>query len=258
MEAYQNQQDVFDKKFMKYILIIGAKNELGLELASLYAKNNYNIFLAGRSIKSLQNASNELKRKYKINCDLCELDVTNYSSHQKFYDSLKIKPIGVIYLAGYYPDIPLSMSLWSETYKTIEINYLGCMSLINIASNELIKDRRGFIISISSVSGLRGRAKNYIYGSSKAGVIAYMSGLRNKLDKYNINVLTIIPGFISTAKDKKSHYPNFLVTTPQKLAETIFKAQQNKSNIVYSSIIWRLIMFIISIIPENLFKKLNL
>ena len=80
---------------------------------------------------------------------------------------------------------------------------MGCMSLLNIISNQFINDRRGFIISVTSVSVLRGRAKNYIYGSAKAGLITYMSGLRNKMNKYNVNVLTVIPGFITSYKDKK-------------------------------------------------------
>ena len=243
---------------MKYVLIIGAKCELGLELASLYARDNYNIYLAGRSITDLQEESDNLEKKYKVKSVLCELDVTDYESHQRFYESLEIKPTGVIYVAGYYPDIALSMSKWPETFKTIEINYLGCMSIFNIVANHFIKDRRGFIIAVSSVSGIRGRAKNYIYGSSKAGLIVYLSGLRNRLDKYNINVLTVISGYLSSANNLKKDHPSFLVTPSKKLANDIFNAQQRNKNIIYSSSIWRVIMFIIEIIPEFIFKKLKI
>ena len=243
---------------MKYVLIIGAKNELGIELANLYARNNYNLYLAGRSIKDIQDKSREIEKKYKVKSVLCELDVTDYNSHQKIYDTLIIKPIGVIYLAGYYPNIPLSTSKWSETVRTIEINYLGCMSLLNIISNQFINDRRGFIISVTSVSGLRGRAKNYIYGSAKAGLITYMSGLRNKMNKYNVNVLTVIPGFITSNKDKKANYPRVLVTTPEKLALRVFNAQQSNKDVIYSSTLWQLIMFVIKLIPEALFKRLKI
>jgi len=243
---------------MKYVLIIGAKNELALELASLYAKNNYNIYLAGRSINDLEEESNNIEQKYKVKSVLCELDVTNFSSHEDFYESLEIKPTGVIYLAGYYPDMISSISKWSESLKTIEVNYLGCVSILNIVANQFVNDRRGFIIAISSVSGIRGRAKNYIYGSSKAGLIAYMSGLRNRLDKYNINVLTVIPGFLSSSKNQKKNYPRFLVTTSKKMAHNIFSAQQNNKSVIYSSGLWRIIMFIIKIIPEYIFKKINI
>ena len=243
---------------MKYVLIIGAKSELGLELASLYARNNYNIYLAGRSIIDLEEESNNLEKKYQVKSVMCELDVTDYESHEKFYESLEIKPTGVIYLAGYYPDPSLSISKWPETFKTVEINYLGCMSILNIVANQFVKDRKGFIIAVSSVSGIRGRAKNYIYGSSKAGLIAYMSGLRNRLDKYNINVLTVIPGYLSTVNSSKKDYSRLLVSSPKNLANEIFSAQQNNKSIIYSSSLWRIIMFIIKIIPEYIFKKLKI
>ena len=243
---------------MKYVLIIGAKSELGFELASVYAKNNYNLYLAGRSIQELEDKSEALEDKYNIKSVLCELDVTDYNSHQKFYESLKIKPIGVIYLAGYYSKISSSSQNWSESLKTVEINYLGCLSILNIVADEFKGDRRGFIIAVSSVSGLRGRSKNYIYGSSKAAMIAYLSGLRNRLSNYNINVLTVIPGFLSTKKDQKKGYPRIMVSTSKQLANRIFDAQQNNRNVIYSSIIWYFIMFIIKLIPESLFKKLNI
>ena len=243
---------------MKYVLIIGAKNELGLELALLYARNNYNIYLAGRGIIDLEEESSNLEKKHKVKVVLCELDVTDYESHYKFYESLEIKPTGVIYLAGYYPDIALSMSKWSETFKTVEVNYLGCMSIFNIIANQFIKDRKGFMISISSVSGVRGRAKNYIYGSSKAALTTYMSGLRNRLDEYNVNVLTVIPGYLSTKKNTKKDHPSFLVSSSKKLANDIFFAQQKNKSIIYSSSLWRIIMFIIKIIPEYVFKKLKI
>ena len=148
---------------MKYVLIIGAKNELGIELANLYARNNYNLYLAGRSIKDIQDKSSAIEKKYKVKSVLCELDVTDYNSHQKIYDTLIIKPIGVIYLAGYYPNILLSTSKWSETLRTIEINYLGCMSLLNIISNQFISDRRGFIISVTSSLAVENTLPSFLF-----------------------------------------------------------------------------------------------
>ena len=89
---------------MKYVLIIGAKSELGIELASLYAKNNYNLYLAGRSIEKIRPQSEILEKQNNNKVTLCELDVTDINSHKDFYNSLKIKPIGIVYVAGYCPD----------------------------------------------------------------------------------------------------------------------------------------------------------
>ena len=107
---------------MKYVLIIGAKSELGLELASLYAKNNYNLYLAGRSITSINNQAEVLAKKYNTKISLCELDVTDTITHQHFYDSLKIKPIGIIYAVGHTPNQSEALLSWHKTNNTINTN----------------------------------------------------------------------------------------------------------------------------------------
>ena len=243
---------------MKYVLIIGAKSELGIELARLYASNQYNLYLAGRSINDMQDEADYLERTFNIKVTLFNLDVTDFISHQKFYESMIIKPIGVIYAAGYYPDPLSAVTNWKESANAINVNYAGAVSLLNIISEEFYRYKSGFIVGIASVSGVRGRAKNYIYGSSKAALIAYLSGLRNKLDKSKIDVLTVISGYVQTKKNPKNRLSKSLVIHPKQLAKKIFIAQQGKKNIIYSSYIWMIIMLIIQILPESLFKKLSI
>ncbi|MBT7236595.1 MAG: SDR family NAD(P)-dependent oxidoreductase, partial [Gammaproteobacteria bacterium] len=111
---------------------------------------------------------------------------------------------------------------------------------------------------ITSVAGLRGRGKNYIYGSTKAAFIAYLNGLRNSLTKYNVNILTVIPGFIKTKKSMQTNLPKFLFTNPKALAINIFDSQQANRGIIYSAFIWRVIMLIIKIIPDFIFKRMSI
>ena len=243
---------------MKYVLIIGAKSELGIELARLYASNQYNLYLAGRSISDMQDEADYLERTFSIKVTLSSLDVTDFISHQKFYESMTIKPIGVIYAAGYYPDPLSAITNWKESANAINVNYAGAVSLLNIISEEFYQYKSGFIVGIASVSGVRGRAKNYIYGSSKGALITYLSGLRNKLDKSKVDVLTVISGYVQTKKSPKNGLSKSLVIHPKQLAKKIFMAQQEKKNIIYSSYVWRIIMLLIKILPESLFKKLNI
>ena len=243
---------------MKYVLIIGAKSELGLELASLYAKNNYNLYLAGRSITSINNQAEVLAKKYNTKISLCELDVTDTITHQHFYDSLKIKPIGIIYAVGHTPNQSEALLSWHKTNNTINTNYVGAVSLINIAVLEFQKSQKGFIIGITSVAGLRGRGENYIYGSTKAAFMTYLNGLRNSLSRYNVNVLTVIPGLIKSKKGSKYNLPEFLYISPKSLANKIFLSQQNNKSIIYSGLVWRIIMFIIKIIPDFIFKRMSI
>ena len=243
---------------MKYVLIIGAKSELGIELARLYASNQYNLYLAGRSINDMQDEADYLERTFNIKVILSELDVTDFISHHKFYESMVIKPIGVIYAAGYYPDPFLVTSNWKESANAINVNYAGAVSLLNIMAEEFYQYKSGFIVGIASVSGVRGRSKNYIYGSSKAALITYLSGLRNKLDKSEVGVLTVISGYVQTKRSPKNGLSKSLVVHPKQLAKKIFIAQQEQKSIIYSSYVWRIIMFIIKILPESIFKKLNI
>ena len=243
---------------MKYVLIIGAKSELGIELASLYAKNKYNLYLAGRSIDSIKNKADRIAKENNVQITLHELDITNLNSHQEFYDSLNIKPIGIIYAAGYTPKQSEALLNWKETSNTINVNYIGAISILNIAVLEFQKSQRGFIVGITSVAGLRGRGENYIYGSAKAGFMTYLNGLRNSLSKYNINVLTVIPGLIKSRKGSQYNLPEFLYVKPKILANSIFKSQQSNRSIIYSGLAWRVIMFIIKIIPDFIFKRMSI
>ena len=75
---------------MSYVLIIGAKSDIAKELARVYAKNGYDLYLAGRDINSLDGLANDIKIRTNQDVQLCEFDITNIDSHQSFYDNLNI------------------------------------------------------------------------------------------------------------------------------------------------------------------------
>jgi len=243
---------------LKSILIIGAKSEIAIELATLYAKNNYNLYLAGRSINDIELEPDELKSKYNISVKLCEFDITKYKTHKSFYDSIDKSLIGVIIISGFYPSQSDAENNWELSSNTINVNYAGPVSMLNLAANRFIRNGKGFIVGITSVSGERGRSKNYIYGSSKAGLTTYLSGLRQRLEYKKINVLTVISGYVKIKKDKSLNKLGFLTNTPKEIANDIYQAQQKEKHIIYSKRIWKLIMFLIKIIPEFIFKKLSI
>ena len=95
----------------------------------------------------------------------------------------------------------------TKSRKIIDTNYTGIMILFNIIANDFERRKRGFMIGISSVAGDRGRKKNYIYGSSKSALTAYLSGLRNRLNSANVHVLTVKPGFVATKMTKNITLP---------------------------------------------------
>lgn len=243
---------------MSYVFIVGAKSDIAKELAREYAKNGYNLYLGARKVEELQEFQTDLELRSSIKVQLIELDITAYETHEDIYANLSEKPFGVIVVSGYMNDQHKVQESWDETLKTINVNFTGAVSLLNIVANDFEKERRGFIIGISSVAGDRGRKANYIYGSAKAGFSAYLSGLRNRLFESGISVLTVKPGFVATKMTEGLDLPEKLTAQADEVAQDIFNAQQKGKNILYTKWIWRYIMLIITHIPEFMFKKMSI
>jgi short-subunit dehydrogenase len=243
---------------MKYILIIGAKSDIAKALAKKYAENGYNLYLAGRNSSDLQNFASDIKIRNHINIKCIDFDVLDYKSHQNFYNSLEEKPIGVISVAGYLGDQEKAQFDFEEAQKIIDTNYTGLVNILNIVANDFEKNKKGFIVGISSVAGDRGRKSNFIYGSAKAAFTTYLSGLRNRLFNSNVHVMTVKPGFVATKMTEGLDLPKKLTAQTEEVANDIFKSQQKGKNIIYTKWFWKHIMLIIKNIPEFQFKKMSI
>jgi decaprenylphospho-beta-D-erythro-pentofuranosid-2-ulose 2-reductase len=119
------------------------------------------------------------------------------------------------------------------------------------------QNETGTIAVISSVAGDRGRKSNYVYGSAKGGLTIFLQGLRNALSGSGVHVLTIKPGFVDTPMTN-DFTKGLLWAKPEKVAKDIKRAIDKKKNIIYTPWFWRWIMLIIRLIPESVFKKMNL
>ena len=243
---------------MSYILIIGAKSDIAKATAKDYAKHGYDLYLAARNASELEAFANNINVQFERDVKCVELDILDYASHEAFYEDLEEKLLGVISVVGYLGDQLKAQSDFSEAQKILDTNYTGVMSLLNIIANNFEKRKSGFIIGISSVAGDRGRKFNYIYGSSKAALTAYLSGLRSRLYDANVHVLTVKPGFVATKMTEGMDLPEKLTAQPEEVARNIYKTQQKGKNILYTKWMWRWIMLIIKYIPEFMFKKMSI
>lgn len=241
-----------------YILIVGATSDIAKELAREYAKNGYNLYLAALAHESLSNFAKDLHIRHDIDVISRHINVTEFYSHQNFYDSLNPKPFGVVLVSGYMTDQKECEVDLSKMLNTINVNYTGAVSILNIIANDFEKRKSGFIVGVSSVAGDRGRKANYIYGSSKAAFSAYLSGLRNRLYDSGVQVLTVKPGFVYTKMTQGLNLPSKLTVNPKDVAKGIFNAQQKGKDVLYTKWIWKYIMLIIKHIPECIFKKMSI
>lgn len=240
---------------MRKILIHGANSEIAHEFIKLsFTKyDEYHLIIKSKQKYDYKFLSPTKAFIYKS--DLRDLDET-----KKTLNKLPNDITDIFWVSGYNGDPNLEATNSKALIENININFLNVMISINEILFKKFKfiEQKQHICVITSVAGLRGRKKNLFYGASKSGLISYLSGLRQKY-KRNINICTVIPGYINTKEFKKLKIscPKFLITEPKDCAKTILKALQKNKEIVYVNYKWKIIMSIIKLIPEKIFKRLN-
>jgi decaprenylphospho-beta-D-erythro-pentofuranosid-2-ulose 2-reductase len=239
-------------------LILGANSDIAVALARHLASAGYDLQLAARDIDKLNVLKADIEIRNKVSVTSVQFDALDFKSHYSFYHSLSFKPDVAILVFGYLGEHARAIEDWSEAERILNTNYVGAVSILNIISNDFAKRKKGIIIGISSVAGDRGRMSNYIYGSSKAGLTAYLSGLRNRLFHSGVHVMTVNPGFMQTKMTEGLKLSASVTAKPVKVAEKIFSAMQKKRNSIYVLPVWFLIMLMIRNIPEFVFKKMKL
>jgi len=243
---------------MSTVLILGATSDIGFAIAKKFAAEKYDVQLAARNPEQLKPFQTDLQIRFGVTSSIHKFDAARFETHPAFYNSLIAKPDVTVYVIGYMDDNEKLTSNWSETLKTINANYAGAVSILNIVANDYSARQSGIIVGVSSVAGNRGRQSNYIYGSSKAGFTVYLSGLRNKLFHRSVHVMTVLPGFVYTKMTDHLTLPKLITATPEQVANSVYKGVVNKKNVLYLKWFWRWIMLLISSIPEPIFKKMKL
>ena len=243
---------------MPTVLILGAASDMAIAIAKKFASKGDAIQLAARNAERLEIVKSDIAIRYNASCKLYEFDAIRFETHQPFFDHIDPKPDITICVFGYLGDNELARKDWKEAERIIQTNYSGAVSILNIVSAYYETKKQGMIVGISSVAGERGRQSNYMYGSAKAGFTAYLSGLRNRMFRENVHVVSVQPGFVYTKMTEGLQLPKLLTAKPEEVADVVYKAVKKKKNTVYVKWFWQWIMMIIKLIPEFIFKKLKL
>jgi len=243
---------------METVLILGATSDIGIAIAKKFAAEKYNIQLAARKPAQLEPLKSDIEIRYQVDCCILAFDALQFHTHTSFFENLSPKPDITISIFGIMDEEEDAFNDWDITQRMINTNFTGAVSIFNIASKHYISLKKGTIIGISSVAGDRGRASKLIYGSSKAALNAYLSGLRNQCFKDNVHVMTVKPGFVYTRMTENLPLPKLLTSTPAEVADIVYDGFEKKKNVIYVKWFWRYIMLIIKNIPEFQFKKMKL
>ncbi len=242
----------------KWLLVLGAGSTIATAAAKRFARAGWSAYLASRNLDELEKTSADIRLRYGVDAKPLYFDALDTGSHEKFYRGLPVKPDGVLMAFGVLGDQKQAESDFKHARDIIGTNFLGAVSMLEIIAGDMEERGSGFIAGISSVAGDRGRQSNYMYGSSKAGLTVYLAGLRHRLFRKGVHVVTVKPGFVATKMTEGLDLPGKLTAQPETVANAIFNAVRKRKNTVYVTKIWRLIMLVIIHLPEFIFKRTNL
>ena len=159
---------------------------------------------------------------------------------------------------GYLGDQKKAEQDIRECDLIMQANFNGLLPILTATAQFFKQQRSGSIMVVSSVAGERGRCSNYCYGSSKAAMTAFLSGMRCSLLPYNVHVMTIKPGYVATRMVAHKKLPPYITASTQRVAKDIVKGFKRRSSVVYTMWLWRYIMGVVRLIPEFIFKRLNM
>ncbi len=240
------------------VLILGARSDIGLAIAHAYAALGHPIQLAARNAEGLAAAKTDIGLRHSVAVTLHEFDALALETHEGFVDALPELPRIAVSAIGYMGDQAESERDMIAAARVMRSNFEGPASILGTLANRFAQRGSGALVGISSVAGERGRATNYIYGAAKAGFTAWLSGLRNRLAREGVHVVTVLPGFVATQMTAGMDLPAKLTAQPDEVAQAVVRAVDKRRNVILVRRIWWLIMLIIRSIPEAIFKKMKI
>ena len=244
----------------KKILVLGATSGIAEATCRIWASQGASLFLVARNQGKLDAVAADLKARGATYIDTAVVDLDNVDQHPSLLAHAinSLTGLDIAYLAhGVLGDQTKAEQDFNVAAHILYTNLMTPISLLTWLANYFVQRHSGTIAVLSSVAGDRGRKSNYVYGSSKAGLSAFLAGLRNRVDREGVTVLTIKPGPTKTAMTAGMKGSEKFADV-NKVAESIVSAINARKDNLYVPFQWQPIMFVIRNIPDRIFKKLNL
>ena len=243
------------ERFVGTALVIGATSDIGRETARLLAAQDWTLQLAGRDASALAREACDIEVRSGKAPQVLAWDALEGGS---LVDDLDPLPDLAVCLVGLLGDQAQSQRDAQAAARVMRTNYTAPALLLGALAERFEERGSGVLVGVASVAGDRGRAANYVYGSAKAGMTAFLSGLRSRLARHGVHVATVKPGFVDTRMTAGMDLPPLLTASPEEAARAIVSAAARRRDVVYVRPIWKLIMLLIRALPEGLFKRLSL
>ena len=244
----------------KTLLLIGATSDIGHAIAGAYAAQGWTVLLTARNVETAERNRADLAARSGGAVSLHALDVTDSVGFDAFISGLPTLPDTAVCVVGEMGEQERAQTDLAHAAVVMRTNFEGPALLLGLLAEKFQARGSGTIVGVSSVAGDRGRGSNYVYGASKAGFTAFLSGLRNRLSPTGVRVVTVKPGFVRTRMTAGMKLPPALTAEPQEVASAVYAAADGSRprDVIYVRWIWRFVMLVIKSIPEPVFKKLRL
>jgi decaprenylphospho-beta-D-erythro-pentofuranosid-2-ulose 2-reductase len=250
----------------RHALITGAGSPIARSLAEQLARAGWHLTLAGRDADDLSRVASDLKIRFGIAAHVARFDATaDSASHAALFEEC-VRRCGdglqlLVICHGTIVDLPADADASTRANaanQMMAVNFTGAVMLLERAAAYFERGGKGTIIGVSSVAADRPRKSIYAYGLSKAALSFHLEGLRHRLAKTPVRVLTVKPGFVDT-RLTWGRPGMFLVASPERVARATYRAiVSRRGDTIYTPWFWRWIMLIIRLIPDPIFRRLNL
>ncbi len=241
----------------KTALILGATSDIARAIAHRLAGDGYALQLAARDPERLAREVADIALRFDVPVSVHQFDVLAPDGGVALLDALPVLPDIAVSAVGLLGDQQENQQNPAAAERVMRTNYLGPAAVFAALANRFEARGSGVLVGISSVAGDRGRASNYVYGSAKAGFTAFLSGLRQRLARRGVQVLTVKPGFVRTRMTDSLDLPGVLTAAPETVARAVSKAIRRRRDVIHVLPVWRAVMLGIRLIPEPLFKRLG-
>lgn len=243
------------------LLLLGAGSDIGVATAKVLVENGTTtVVLAGRHPDDYRDTADALRDTGATRVEIVRFDAADTASHPALIDDI-VARVG---------DIDASIVAWgilgvqataeqdpAEAVEIVQVNFAGAVSIGVLLANRIREQGSGTIVVLSSVAGERARRSNFVYGSSKAGLDTFFSGLGDALRGSGGRVLVVRPGFV-VSKMTESMEPAPFSTTPDAVAAAICKALKGRDEELWVPAVLRVVMSGIRHAPRPIFRRLPL
>ena len=242
------------------VLVLGATSAIAAATCRLLAVPSTRFVLVARSCPRLEAVAADLTTRGAGAVSIVALDLDDTTAHPQLlaHAAATMGSIDLALIAhGVLGDQQQAEASYEAAAAVLHTNLLSTVSAVTWLANYFEERRQGCLAVISSVAGDRGRKSNYVYGASKGALNIFLDGVRNRVDRHGVHVLTIKPGFVATPMT--AHLPQGpLFAKPIVIGRGILRAVEQRRDVVYLPGFWAPIMFLIRSIPGRFFKKMNL